>query len=177
MKKIGSIKKNMSDCEYSDCEDSYHEVEDIDDEDFIGQEKDELLNEGIDNSAKEKTDNKDEEDEEFDTEIDLEQPLANTKSRFVSHLKKITQSEYIRLISEIAEQLSDSRLFVPKKYEELFECHTGDCVLIAKNWVDNRRVSKLPVKLIRNALNKIPEALNPSNLVAPNELGFNDLGW
>lgn len=153
------------------------EEDEITDTDSAVQDKDELLNEGVDNSAKEKTNDEEEEEEDFDSEIDTEQAIKKNKHKFFSRSQKITQSEHIKLISEIAERISNSRLLVPVQYEELLECSSGDPILIAKNWVDNRRIVKLPVKIVRSVLGKIPENLNPSSLISYNELGFKDLGW
>lgn len=153
-----------------------------DDESYNESEEDLLLQDGVDNSGKvvEKTDEDLDEELKPDADSDdedkpKEHEKTNEKRRFVSGHRILQFSEYAETLSKIATALSDSKLRVPRGFEELLECETGDVIRIARNWIKHRKVVPLPASLFRGYHGFVSEKIDYADLKTIDELSFEDL--
>ena len=165
--------------EHEDLNDEISDEEyeqEIDDDEYEEDEDYGMLNEGIDDSAKNLKNKNDDDIEILNDDIVNETvKIKRKKEKFVSNLQKISFYEYPRLISHLAENIINSKLFVPKQYETLLECESGDAIKIAMNWIKHRKIVEIPTSILRNSFGMIAEEIDPNNLVTIRELGFKDL--
>lgn len=162
-----------------DYDDDDRDSEDEDDIDESDEEVDEdaILNDGVDNSAKEqkKDDEEENKEEESDDEEIIIEKERKEKPKFVSGHVKLHFNEYSRTLSILATAISESKVVVPEKYESLLKCETGNAITIAENWIKHRNEVPLPQNLFRSAPGFIPEKLDYNNLKTIDELCFKDI--
>ena len=157
---------NGSDLTISDF-DNDEEVEDI------------LLNEGVDNSAKiikEELDvlkEEEEADEEVDDDsLDIVEPEV-VKKRKYKVFPLLSREEYNGLLADIAFEISESTLLVPKDAHELFNVKSGNSITIATNWILNYKRFPIPGKSIKRTINGTTQLVDPSTLIFEYELNSN----
>lgn len=151
-----------------------------DDESYNDSDDDLMLQDGVDNSGKlvEKANEENEDELKRDAESDdedkpNEKPIE--KRRFVTEHRILQFSEYSRTLSKIATAISDSTLRVPRGFEELLECETGDAIRIARNWIKHRKTVPLPATLYRGFHGFVSEKIDYGDLKTIDEASFEDL--
>ena len=155
---------------------------DSDDDSYNESEDDVLLEDGVDNSGKivEKQEEEVNEDlkrdiESDDEEIQKEQVKPKERKRFATEHRILQFNEYSKTLSKIATAISDSTLRVPREFEELLECGSGDAIKIASNWIKHRKTVPLPANLFRGFTGFISEKIDYADLSTIDELSFQDL--
>lgn len=170
----------MSDNEYNyeDGSDGEFTEEEIGDDDYNDDDNitDDVF-EGVDRGNKSHSvDQKDEDDEDLP-----EYEYVGYKSRKVASLKtephKVTEYERIAIISQLANDLNDSKISVPRGTEEALNIKSGDVIEIATLWWKNRREFPIPMNCKRSAKGTKAQIIDPNTLVSSSELDFEDLGW
>lgn len=176
---MSDLHDEFNDGEIDDEEDELRE--DFDDDDHPDDEGEEngMMNEGVNNSLKQTENVKDDDIDDLDYDIveDKKTKRRIKRTKFVSNFGKISQNEYIKILTELSELIADSRIFVPREFENLLDCESGNSITIAKNWIKHRRIVPLPCLIVRSAPNRIPEKIKVDSLPLISELKFNDFGW
>jgi hypothetical protein len=176
-----------------DLEEPFEEnIEDNSDSDHSEYEEDEeaddLVQEGIDNSAilekkkkeeaeKEEEDPEDNEEEQERIELEKIEKL-NAKKAYRRENYKIypllTLPEYTALLGEIAYEISNSTLLVPPECEELFNTKNGNSIEIATNWMLHYKKYPIKGKYIKRTINGYyTQEVVPQSLIFPYELNNN----
>ena len=99
----------------------------------------------------------------------------NKRENFLSGLAKISIYEYPRILTILATNIAESKLLVPVKYEKLFNCESGNAILIAETWIKYRHICPIPITITRTCDGYKSEKIDPNELILMSELGFKDL--
>lgn len=139
--------------------------------------EDALLNDGVDNSAKEnkKEDEEEKKEEESDDEEVIIEKERKEKPKFVSGHNKLHFNEYSKTLSTLATAISESKVTVPEKFEKLLNCESGNVITISENWIKHRDKVPLPTILFRTANGFIPEKIDYGSIKTIDELCFQDI--
>ena len=129
-------------------------------------EEDTLLNEGFDDSFKTQDKNLEEQDEDNEEKNDIDSDEDEEKQKEIDNSQKneslknpqkkrrykifplLYKEEYSNLLGDIAYEISNSILTVPKEYEELFNVESGNSIEIATNWMLYYKRCPIPGKYI-----------------------------
>ena len=150
--------------------------EDVDVDDYAGQDRD--VN-SID-VVKIRDDNENLEEKE---DFSLEDPIAfeeslkfsnYSKRKTKSNIEKISRYEFSKLVGRLAQYITESKIDVLDEMLELPVVKTGNAINIARFWVENRKIYKLPLTLKRQLTLSIIEELDPSNLKLDDDYHFTD---
>lgn len=168
----------------SDIEDNYDGYDS--DDNLVDEDEDHLFKEGVDNSnneekkidevSDEKGNNEDEDEDTNDVEDDEPEISVAIKRipQFESGINKITFLEYSKMLTTLADNISESKLVVPDKIKDDIVGKEIDSIIIARNWIEKRFKEgyELPVFIEREALGFSKETIKPETLKTDRELSF-----
>jgi hypothetical protein len=151
--------------------------EDINDDDYVLDDLDEINEDveiiQIENIKEENEDGN--EDEKIEDEDD--ESISNPLEKYEGFLPKITELERTKIISELASEISNSRIIIDEKNEKELNCQSGSSKKISEIWFEKRKILKLPLFINRSSQNKIPIQIDTSVLPYRSELTFKDAGF
>lgn len=160
----------MSDDESESDNDSFIELNDDDEPDEIDLE----IEDGVDNTAKQNIKLEDEEEKDDDNDEE-EVNIKHQIGVYTGNIPKLTEYEYSKTISELGEEIANSRITVPEESEKIIDCSSGSSKTIAKNWFNKRREVPIPIRIERCSQGKAATSIDPATLPYRTELSFNDL--
>ena len=171
---------DLDDEDYSDEYDSIDDSSSISsDDDLLNKiygdeiEDEEIEGDDGDDGGGEREENGEEREEREDKEEREEK--KNKRENFLSGLAKISIYEYPRILTILATNIAESKLLVPVKYEKLFNCESGNAILIAETWIKYRHICPIPITITRTCDGYKSEKIDPNELILMSELGFKDL--
>lgn len=164
---------------FNDDGDEYDDPEEYDDDDekiddYAAQ------NDGIDNSAKNKTQNDDKGEDEnleinqFEDFTTITTVSKNTNKKRTSGYPIVSFTEEAKIFSSLVEYLSKTKIDVAPGLEKEEIYQSGDIFAISRFWIANRKKYPLPLGIDRHILGKTFEKIDPNKMVFVSDLYFHD---
>lgn len=99
---------------------------------------------------------------------------SHPKYKKTSGIKKMSSYEYAALFGKVALYIQQGKISVTDNLLDTPEVLSGDEFRISRKWIEERRKSKIPLKLERMLFPGNIEKLDPANLKTDDDYEFKD---